>query len=154
MDVPAAAQSPEDTPTSRRKPRACAYCKRLFRRHEHLQRHLRIREFSTHKIELDSENLLHIDTNEKPYKCSCGASFGRRDLLKRHQGSGHPPITPSTHNPSPTGIQDSSNVQSQTGYTQPAIQPFSPGLADLQPFSSGATSQSGQFSHVQLEGTL
>lgn len=29
------------------------------------------------------------DTNEKPYSCTCGALFARRDLLKRHEGLAH-----------------------------------------------------------------
>ncbi|OQE25149.1 hypothetical protein PENSTE_c006G05042 [Penicillium steckii] len=67
----------------KKKPRKCQYCQREFRRHEHLQRHLR------------------IHTHEKPYKCTtCGASFGRRDLLKRHQNIGHSPVTPAAQRPS------------------------------------------------------
>ncbi|KAL2859409.1 hypothetical protein BJX68DRAFT_226222 [Aspergillus pseudodeflectus] len=85
----------QDTPTSRRKPRVCPYCKRPFRRYEHLQRHLR------------------IHTNEKPYKCDCGSSFSRQDLLKRHQSIGHAPIIPSTPDPSPTGVAEVSNVESR-----------------------------------------
>ncbi|PLB53779.1 hypothetical protein P170DRAFT_396454 [Aspergillus steynii IBT 23096] len=90
-------QSPPDDnseilPGSRRKPRTCPHCKRHFRRHEHLQRHVR------------------IHTNEKPYTCACGASFARRDLLKRHHAATHSPITPSTQHPSPaTGA--SSQIQ-------------------------------------------
>lgn len=30
------------------------------------------------------------DTNEKPFTCHCGASFTRRDLLKRHSRVAHP----------------------------------------------------------------
>lgn len=44
----------------------------------------------------------YSDTHEKPYKCiTCGASFGRRDLLKRHQNIGHSPVTPAAQRPSP-----------------------------------------------------
>lgn len=33
--------------------------------------------------------LIYLDTNEKPFKCTCDASFARRDLLKRHQNLTH-----------------------------------------------------------------
>ncbi|KAL4860589.1 hypothetical protein BDV12DRAFT_181349 [Aspergillus spectabilis] len=49
----------------------CTFCQREFRRLEHLQRHTR-----TH-------------THEKPFSCSCGALFARRDLLKRHERIAH-----------------------------------------------------------------
>ncbi|KAI9925312.1 hypothetical protein MW887_006240 [Aspergillus wentii] len=45
----------------------CTYCQKSFRRLEHLQRHTR------------------RHTNEKPFTCCCGASFSRRDLLRRHE---------------------------------------------------------------------
>ncbi|KAK5025835.1 hypothetical protein LTR13_010298 [Exophiala sideris] len=50
----------------------CDRCGRVFRRSEHLKRHLR-----TH-------------TKEKPYRCHCGAPFARQDLLKRHIRLSHP----------------------------------------------------------------
>ncbi|KAE8410612.1 fungal-specific transcription factor domain-containing protein [Aspergillus pseudocaelatus] len=49
------------------KPHVCQYCSRQFRRLEHLQRHRR------------------LHTNERPFVCSCGVSFARKDLLRRHQ---------------------------------------------------------------------
>ncbi|KAI5201915.1 hypothetical protein AUEXF2481DRAFT_48715 [Aureobasidium subglaciale EXF-2481] len=51
--------------------RQCPHCQRTFKRTEHLSRHVR-----TH-------------TKEKPFSCTCGASFGRRDLLTRHQRVNH-----------------------------------------------------------------
>ncbi|KAH6981222.1 hypothetical protein BKA56DRAFT_486314 [Ilyonectria sp. MPI-CAGE-AT-0026] len=48
-------------------PHVCSHCARSFKRSEHLERHVR-----TH-------------TKEKPFLCSCGAAFTRRDLLTRHQ---------------------------------------------------------------------
>ncbi|KAI6784501.1 DNA-binding protein-like protein [Emericellopsis cladophorae] len=48
----------------------CQYCNKCFRRVEHVQRHER-----TH-------------TKEKPFQCNwdrCGKTFGRRDLLVRHE---------------------------------------------------------------------
>ncbi|KAI1120779.1 amidase signature domain-containing protein [Nemania abortiva] len=44
----------------------CSHCGRIFKRSEHLERHVR-----TH-------------TKEKPFACHCGAAFTRRDLLTRH----------------------------------------------------------------------
>lgn len=32
-----------------------------------------------------STNSNNSDTNEKPFSCYCGASFSRRDLLRRHE---------------------------------------------------------------------
>ncbi|KAK0384269.1 hypothetical protein NLU13_8357 [Sarocladium strictum] len=48
----------------------CGFCKKEFKRQEHLDRHLR-----TH-------------TKERPYKCECGRSFTRQDLLHRHRRLG------------------------------------------------------------------
>ncbi|KAJ3545583.1 hypothetical protein NM208_g2446 [Fusarium decemcellulare] len=48
-------------------PHICPHCTRVFKRSEHLGRHVR-----TH-------------TKEKPFVCTCGAAFTRRDLLTRHQ---------------------------------------------------------------------
>ncbi|KAI0118411.1 amidase signature domain-containing protein [Nemania sp. FL0031] len=45
----------------------CSHCGRIFKRSEHLERHVR-----TH-------------TKEKPFVCHCGAAFTRRDLLTRHE---------------------------------------------------------------------
>jgi hypothetical protein len=80
----------------RKKPRTCPHCSREFRRHEHLQRHLRIRMLPTY---LPTTLLMYTraarrianktDTNEKPYSCACGALFARRDLLKRHESLAH-----------------------------------------------------------------
>jgi hypothetical protein len=36
------------------------------------------------------------DTNEKPFSCSCGALFSRRDLLRRHERIEHGSITNSS----------------------------------------------------------
>ncbi|KAL6233599.1 hypothetical protein BDW75DRAFT_251902 [Aspergillus navahoensis] len=119
-------QAPEVPALGRRKPRACPYCKRSFRRYEHLQRHMRLPE---------SGNFL--DTNEKPYECDCGASFSRRDLLKRHQSIGHEAIPQST--PS-TAIHDTSNPELRTDDS-----PF-------QNTSAGPTSRNSQFGDEQHHG--
>ncbi|KAL4915392.1 hypothetical protein BDW62DRAFT_212741 [Aspergillus aurantiobrunneus] len=79
--------------------RTCPYCNREFHRLEHLQRH------------------------EKPYSCDCGESFGRRDLLKRHQRLVHEGLEPSpcahrnripnqTSVPSPTQLHENVAVHS------------------------------------------
>ncbi|RYC87452.1 hypothetical protein BFJ63_vAg9761 [Fusarium oxysporum f. sp. narcissi] len=49
----------------------CKFCAKTFGRTEHLRRHER-----TH-------------TKEKPYRCSCGRAFSRRDLLARHARLAH-----------------------------------------------------------------
>jgi hypothetical protein len=63
---------------------SCPYCQRSFRRLEHLQRHTRRRMFSALAY-CCSTNSYNLDTNEKPFSCPCGASFSRRDLLRRHE---------------------------------------------------------------------
>ncbi|KAK2056208.1 hypothetical protein LY76DRAFT_518852 [Colletotrichum caudatum] len=62
----------ENGDTRQQKPKTlpCKYCSKRFRRVEHVQRHER-----TH-------------TKEKPFACGwarCGKTFGRRDLLVRHE---------------------------------------------------------------------
>ncbi|KAH8654588.1 hypothetical protein BGZ60DRAFT_473117 [Tricladium varicosporioides] len=61
----AGAESPDGN--SKPKPFQCRYCARKFHRLEHIQRHER-----TH-------------TKEKPFACTCGKRFSRRDLLLRHE---------------------------------------------------------------------
>lgn len=62
--------------------------------------------------------IANADTKEKPFSCNCGASFGRRDLLTRHQrvsghdpGEGLPPATPigldTTQKPRQSSSEDS-----------------------------------------------
>ncbi|CEF76779.1 unnamed protein product [Fusarium graminearum] len=69
---PPALVGPESTEVRQPKPKTlpCKYCSKRFRRVEHVQRHER-----TH-------------TKEKPFSCGwdrCGKTFGRRDLLVRHE---------------------------------------------------------------------
>ncbi|KAF4985244.1 hypothetical protein FDECE_16707 [Fusarium decemcellulare] len=69
---PPALVAPEPTEVRQPKPKTlpCKYCSKRFRRVEHVQRHER-----TH-------------TKEKPFSCGwdrCGKTFGRRDLLVRHE---------------------------------------------------------------------
>ncbi|KAI5464697.1 hypothetical protein BGZ63DRAFT_350260 [Mariannaea sp. PMI_226] len=64
--------APESAEPRQPKPKTlpCKYCSKRFRRVEHVQRHER-----TH-------------TKEKPFSCGwdrCGKTFGRRDLLVRHE---------------------------------------------------------------------
>ncbi|KAE8152875.1 hypothetical protein BDV25DRAFT_169864 [Aspergillus avenaceus] len=137
MDEDTAAQSTAVSPTRRKKARECPYCKRTFRRHEHLQRHLR------------------IHTNEKPYKCNCGASFSRRDLLKRHQSIGHAPNTPPTQDlsslPAP---HDTNNIQSSKDGSHMDVRLPLPEPADSLNPSTGLSSWNGQVEDGQLEGNL
>ncbi|KAL5363377.1 hypothetical protein BJX96DRAFT_186932 [Aspergillus floccosus] len=124
-------QVPEVPPLGRRKPRACPYCKRSFRRYEHLQRHMR------------------LHTNEKPYECHCGASFSRRDLLKRHQSTSHDTIsqdTPSTviRDASNLGLRtDNSHMDDGTSVLEPTV---------FQGTLAGTTSGDGQLGAEQLHG--
>ncbi|KAJ6083057.1 hypothetical protein N7467_007192 [Penicillium canescens] len=121
--------------TGKRKPRTCPHCKRHFRRHEHLQRHIR------------------IHTNEKPYKCTCGASFGRRDLLKRHEDIGHSPTSP-TQQPSPVTGHSNQSLQSPVNDVS-AGNPNTSfwGLPDLQGAGVSAPIDSqGQFPGYPFEG--
>ncbi|KAM0355934.1 hypothetical protein ACHAPU_000323 [Fusarium lateritium] len=69
---PSSIVGPESTEVRQPKPKTlpCKYCSKRFRRVEHVQRHER-----TH-------------TKEKPFSCGwdrCGKTFGRRDLLVRHE---------------------------------------------------------------------
>ncbi|KAL2019916.1 hypothetical protein VTK56DRAFT_9091 [Thermocarpiscus australiensis] len=69
---PPSSAADENGETRQQKPKVlpCKYCSKRFRRVEHVQRHER-----TH-------------TKEKPFACGwprCGKSFGRRDLLVRHE---------------------------------------------------------------------
>ncbi|ROT36646.1 hypothetical protein SODALDRAFT_282057 [Sodiomyces alkalinus F11] len=73
MNAPSTASAPlGETAEKQQKPKTlpCKYCSKRFRRVEHVQRHER-----TH-------------TKEKPFSCGwarCGKTFGRRDLLVRHE---------------------------------------------------------------------
>ncbi|RAK72256.1 uncharacterized protein BO72DRAFT_440154 [Aspergillus fijiensis CBS 313.89] len=134
MELSSVEPTQESSSAGKRKPRICSYCERSFRRYEHLQRHLR------------------IHTHEKPYECDCGATFSRRDLLKRHQNIGHAPITPSTEDPSPAEVHNTSNVQSQVEYSHSNFQSSLPELADLHDIAQVLPSQTSQYPNVQLEG--
>lgn len=63
------------------KPRTCQHCQRSFRRHGHLQIHLRIRwpmipqRLCCSLPVLRSTSIIY--TNEQPYNCHCGASLSR-----------------------------------------------------------------------------
>ncbi|KAL5615425.1 hypothetical protein BROUX41_005471 [Berkeleyomyces rouxiae] len=57
----------------------CQYCSKLFRRVEHLERHIR------------------VHTKEKPFNClvpGCDKCFGRKDLLSRHEKLVHQNVPP------------------------------------------------------------
>ncbi|CAN8097709.1 unnamed protein product [Discula destructiva] len=85
----------------------CQYCNKWFRRVEHVQRHER-----TH-------------TKEKPFSCNwpaCGKSFGRRDLLVRHEKLVH--LNDSNKDgPTPNSARQrkasSANTQSSPTKSQP-----------------------------------
>ncbi|KAH6894253.1 hypothetical protein B0T10DRAFT_246189 [Thelonectria olida] len=68
--MPLVAPEPAEPRQPKPKTLPCKYCSKRFRRVEHVQRHER-----TH-------------TKEKPFSCGwdrCGKTFGRRDLLVRHE---------------------------------------------------------------------
>jgi hypothetical protein len=88
---------------------------------------------------------LHADTKEKPFSCDCGASFGRRDLLTRHQRvSGHDPVD-ATHD-TPASIDTLQKVQSEGSRS---IEPNNIIIDSL--VSGGATRKD---SHPQAERTI
>ena len=80
--------------------------------------------------------LIYLDTNEKPFKCTCDASFARRDLLKRHQKlthgttEGQVPEKPSA--PVPEGSQQSSQLPMSLDESHPTTQ-RSPSLPAVEP---------------------
>ncbi|KAI1432151.1 hypothetical protein GGR50DRAFT_626983 [Xylaria sp. CBS 124048] len=71
MDQPQMRRRRRDGSSSNAQQRQCPHCGRVFKRSEHLERHVR-----TH-------------TKEKPYICHCGSAFSRRDLLTRHVRISH-----------------------------------------------------------------
>lgn len=79
--------------------------------------------------------LIYLDTKEKPFKCTCDASFARRDLLKRHQNlthgttKGHVPEKPSP------SIPESSQQSSQPpmALDDHLTTQRSPSLPDIEP---------------------
>ncbi|KAI1822384.1 hypothetical protein F4861DRAFT_532297 [Xylaria intraflava] len=71
MDLPQTRRRRRDGSSSNAQQRQCPHCGRVFKRSEHLERHVR-----TH-------------TKEKPYICHCGSAFSRRDLLTRHMRISH-----------------------------------------------------------------
>ncbi|KAJ5682932.1 hypothetical protein N7462_006097 [Penicillium macrosclerotiorum] len=134
METYPTAEVSESSPISKRKPRTCQYCQRHFRRYEHLQRHIR------------------IHTNEKPYKCSCGASFGRRDLLKRHQSIGHAPATTTQQTLPVTGF-DNRSVQIQSNSLHGGSNESLWGTPDLQNASCGLVDRQRRSVGYQPQGT-
>ncbi|KAK2766384.1 C2H2 transcription factor [Colletotrichum kahawae] len=109
----------ENGETRQQKPKTlpCKYCSKRFRRVEHVQRHER-----TH-------------TKEKPFACGwarCGKTFGRRDLLVRHEKLVHlnegskennrpRKTSSSTHNP--PSSSDSHVEHEMLGVQRPPPQP-------------------------------
>jgi hypothetical protein len=67
----------------------CHHCGRVFKRLEHLERHVRTRTLAKRPCAVNlapsDDELTTPDTKEKPFVCRCGAAFTRRDLLSRHQ---------------------------------------------------------------------
>lgn len=95
-----------------------------------------------------------IDTNEKPYQCDCGATFSRRDLLKRHQSIGHAPNTPSSQPfSSLPAVYEPTNVQSNKDETYLGVRP--PLLESTESLITqvGSSGRNGQVEEERLEGT-
>ncbi|KAJ5146128.1 uncharacterized protein N7515_000692 [Penicillium bovifimosum] len=69
----------------------CRFCKKEFKRSEHLKRHERIRAYPLPLALLFLHPKSITDTQEKPFVCQCGRSFSRQDLLSRHARLCHPP---------------------------------------------------------------
>ncbi|KAH7341776.1 hypothetical protein B0J17DRAFT_714946 [Rhizoctonia solani] len=64
---------------------ACPVCQATFTRPQHVARHMR------------------SHTGDRPYKCSvCNDSFGRSDLLKRHEKKMHSTVSSATSTPTTT----------------------------------------------------
>ncbi|KAI5197138.1 amidase signature enzyme [Aureobasidium subglaciale] len=90
--------------------RQCPHCQRTFKRTEHLSRHVR-----TH-------------TKEKPFSCACGASFGRRDLLTRHQRVNHHKAGDPLQADTVTVIDPNEAVQEGLGDVDESTQTITTGL--------------------------
>lgn len=75
----------------------CKFCDRRFARLEHLQRHIRTRKppavFLSSRPTYTNSSVK--DTKEKPFACTCGRSFARVDLLRRHSRLAHAGQSPS-----------------------------------------------------------
>ncbi|KAH7323917.1 hypothetical protein BKA65DRAFT_511694 [Rhexocercosporidium sp. MPI-PUGE-AT-0058] len=103
----------------KRKPKIfrCRYCPDTFQRLEHIQRHER-----TH-------------TKEKPFSCSCGKAFARRDILVRHEKLVHDEVSDGNGNrslssgnasiPSPDATQGSVGTNRPSEWTPPDTNAFS-----------------------------
>ena len=85
----------------------------------------------------------------EPYKCTCGASYARRDLLKRHQSIAHSPITslttPVNGNNSETQDGESHNLNAAF------IEPISWGLPGTRGTPAESIEQQGQLTDISLQ---
>lgn len=94
-----------------------------------------------------------LDTKEKPFKCACGSSFTRRDLLKRHQNITHgttggpdnplPPIRGSSQQP------DGAEVSITPAGSHPTAQRSSPLPAAIENLEDAYTGMALRLNLIQ-----
>lgn len=108
-----------------------------------------VRHLSGIVLIVEAERIQTPDTNEKPYKYDCGASFSRRDLLKGHQGAGRVPIAPSTPKPSPAAVHDIRNNQSPADLSYIGASKSLTGPTDTQNTLTGPIGQDRPLSDEQ-----
>lgn len=117
---PSPSQDRRDQRPTRARRNTCVYCSRIFKRREHLQRHVRTRKLCPLPRKQALPWLIPpSDTKDKPYICRCGAAFARRDLLTRHERIAHE--------------QNNSTQSSFPGQTDAQVPSYSPQSPFIRP---------------------